>query len=111
MDVVARLIKLKPDRQQTVTEWATTIMARKDEALATLRNEGVALESWFQVTVEGVEYLLCFMRADSIQKATGTAAESTHAIDVFHRQFKQDAWVKGSAIDARLLVDLVNDSR
>ena len=47
MDVKAYLIKLKKDSGDRVSEWASTINARKDEALATLRDEGVKVESWF----------------------------------------------------------------
>ena len=69
MDVVAALIKLKPNSQDRVREWAETINHRKVEALATLSDEGVVMESWFQVKVEGQDYLLCCMRSESIERA------------------------------------------
>ena len=40
-------IKLKPNSLEKVREWAQTINERKDEALATLRDEGVILETVF----------------------------------------------------------------
>ena len=61
MDVTASLIKLKPNSLARVDEWAETINRRQAEALATLKDEGVELESWFYVQVEGSDYLLCFM--------------------------------------------------
>lgn len=41
MDVKAYLIKLKEDSRDRVSEWASSINRRRDEALATLRAEGV----------------------------------------------------------------------
>ena len=107
MDVVAVLIKLKPNSQDHVREWAETINSRKDEALATLRDEGVVMESWFQVEVEGQDYLLCFMRSESIERAGQAVKTSQHAIDAYHKQFKAGTWVSGANISATLLVDLV----
>jgi Family of unknown function (DUF6176) len=47
-------IKLIPDSLEKVRTWAKTINERKDEALATLRDEGVILEAAFlDQTVEG----------------------------------------------------------
>ena len=40
-------IKLKPNSVEKVREWAKTINERKEEALATLRDEGVILEAVF----------------------------------------------------------------
>jgi hypothetical protein len=40
-------IKLKPDSIEKVHEWARIINERKTEALATLHDEGVILESVF----------------------------------------------------------------
>jgi Family of unknown function (DUF6176) len=107
LDVVAALIKLKPNSQDRVREWAETINRRKDEALATLSDEGVVMESWFQVKVEGQDYLLCFMRSESIEHARQAGKTSQHAIDAYHKQFQAETWVAGTNISATLLVDLV----
>lgn len=107
MDVVAALIKLKPNSQDRVREWAETINRRKDEALATLSDEGVVMESWFQVKVEGQDYLLCFMRSESMEHARQAGKTSQHAIDAYHKQFQAETWVAGTNISATLLVDLV----
>ncbi len=90
-----------------VEAWAETINERMDEAVATLRDEGVALESWFHLSLDGKDYLLSYMRADSLKKAQEVVKESAHAIDAYHQQFKKDTWVGGTR--ARLLVDLVNE--
>ena len=106
MDVTASLIKLKPNSLARVEEWAETINRRQAEALATLKDEGVELESWFYVQVEGSDYLLCFMRSESMTKATEAAGRSEHEIDAYHHQFKADTWVRGGVVTGKLLVDL-----
>ena len=108
MEVIAGVIELKPDSMERVEAWAATINERIDEALATLRDEGVQLESWFHLSLDGKDYLLSYMRADSLKKAQDTAKQSEHPIDAYHQQFKKDTWVGGTR--AKLLVDLVNDA-
>jgi len=107
LDVVAALIKLKPNSQDRVREWAEAVNRRKDEALATLSDESVGMESWFQVKVDGQDYLLCFMRCESIEQARQSGKTSQYAIDAYHKQFQAETWVAGTNISGTLLVDLV----
>lgn len=106
MDVRANLIKLKKNSGERVSEWASAINARKDEAMATLRDEGVEVESWFLCSMNGDDYLLCYMRSKNMERAQQVAKASLHEIDAYHRQFKRDAWVRGSVTELPLLVDL-----
>ena len=106
MDVIASIIELKPNSLDRVEEWAKTLNYRADEAIATLQDEGVTIESWFHLSLDGKDYLLCYMRAESIKKAQEVVKSSPHAIDAYHQQFKKDTWVVGKA--ARLLIDLVD---
>jgi Family of unknown function (DUF6176) len=109
MDVVANIIELKPNSLDRVEEWATILNERADEAIETLQDEGVKIESWFHLSLDGKDYLLCYMRAESIKKAHEVVQSSPHAIDIYHQQFKKDTWVTGKS--ARLLVDLVDGNR
>ena len=106
MDVKAYLIKLKEDSGDRVSEWASTINQRRDEALATLRAEGVEVESWFLLSLNGEDYLLSYMRSEDMERAQRVAKESFHDIDAYHQQFKRDTWVRGSVTELQLLVDL-----
>jgi hypothetical protein len=106
MDVVANIIELKPNSLDRVEEWATTLNERADKAIETLQNEGVKIESWFHLSLDGKDYLLCYMRAESIKKAHEVVSSSPHAIDAYHQQFKKNTW--GVSKSARLLVDLVD---
>jgi hypothetical protein len=106
MDVVASIIELKPNSLNRVEEWALTLNERADEALATLQDEGVRIESWFHLSLGGKDYLLCYMRAESIKKAHEVVQSSPHAIDAYHQQFKKDTWAVSKSL--RLLVDLID---
>jgi hypothetical protein len=108
MEIIAGVIELKPNSMDNVEQWAETINARIDEAIATLQDEGVQLESWFHLPLDGKDYLLSYMRAESLQKAQKVVTQSEHAIDAYHQTFKQETWLRGTR--ARLLVDLVNDT-
>lgn len=84
METAAGLIKLKPGFSQDLEDWRETTAARRDEVLQTIRKEGVALESWFQIEIGGEPYLLWFMRAESIAKAREIFLNSDDEIDQFH---------------------------
>lgn len=107
MDVGAVLIQLKPDVLENVEAWKEELNARKDEAIETLRVEGVHVESWFHLELEGNDYLIAYMRADDIAKAQQIGKTSSFPIDQMHKQFKSN-WMK--VIPVTLLVDLENKS-
>ena len=106
MDVKAYLIKLKEASGDRVSDWARSINRRRDEALATLRAEGVKVESWFLLSLNGEDYLLSYMRSEDMKRAQQVAKESLREIDAYHQQFKRDTWVRGSVTELQLLVDL-----
>lgn len=106
MDVGAVLIQLKPDSLTHVDAWQAELNARKDEALETLKAEGVLFESWFYLKLEGQDYLLAYTRAEDIQKAQAVAKMSHFPIDQVHKNFKNN-WLK--IIPAKLLLDLENN--
>ncbi len=103
-ETVCVKIRLKPDSLERVREWAKTINARKEEALDTLRDETVVVESVFlDQTAEG-DFLITFMKAESLEKAREAVQNSAHDIDRFHQKFKQEAWKERNTLE--LLVDL-----
>ena len=57
-DVGAVLIQLKLDSMANVEAWQKELNVRKDEAIETLKAEGVFVESWFHVELEGRDYLI-----------------------------------------------------
>lgn len=106
MDVGAVLIKLKQDTLANVDAWKIEIEQRKDEAIQTLQAEGVTIESWFHLELDGNDYLIAYLRANDIAHAQQVARNSPFEIDKVHKQFKQN-WER--VIPANLLVDLENN--
>ena len=97
-------IKLKPDSIDRVREWARTINERKGEALETLRDETVIIESMFLDRTEHGDFLIGYMKAESFQKSGAAVQKSVQAIEEYHRQFKQDTW--DEKVELELLIDL-----
>ena len=104
MDVGAALIKLKPNTESKVKAWQQQLQQRKAEAIETLQAEGVKVESWFHIQIEGQDYLMAYMRAVDLAKAQQIAKTSPFEIDQVHQQFKRDCWEK--VTPATLLLDL-----
>jgi len=88
-----------------VREWATEINRRKTEALATLSDEGVSIESAFlDVTPDG-DFLIYYMRVENSERAQQIVRQSAHAIDTYHKQFQLETWEEGKRLE--LLIDLM----
>lgn len=97
-------IKLKPEMLGRVREWAAELGRRKEEAMATLRDETVVLECFWLEQVEGSDYLIAVMTAESFEQSEKAVKQSPHPIDAYHQQFKKDAWESGKRLE--LLLEL-----
>ena len=82
---------------------------RRSEALATMVEEGVTVESYFLETGPEGDYLIAYMRADSLDEAARVAAVSDHEIDRYHQKVKQKAWGERTVLEP--LVDLISGGR
>lgn len=98
------IIKLKPDSLNAVKEWQTYIQDNRSDAIQTLTDEGVSIESWFLTQINGEDYLVAYMRTDDIQKAHEAAKASTNHVDIIHKAFKKETWAE--RISTELLLDL-----
>ncbi len=99
-------IKLKQNSLEKVREWQRTINERKAEALATLRDEGVILETVFLDQTSEGDFLIYVMKAENFEKAKETFVKSVHTIDEYHQKFKEETWEDGQKLE--LLIDLEN---
>lgn len=99
METKAVRIKLKSGSQGRVREWADTIERRKDEALATLRDEGVVLEAYFLDPRDDGDYLIAIMSAHDLQRAQAAGRASTHDLDSYHKTFKRDTWLEVTPLE------------
>lgn len=75
--------KFKPGAKQTWLDWSEELKRRKDEVIATLKNEGVVSESCF-ISEDG-ESIYYFMEAEDFEKARSAVASSPHPIDADHK--------------------------
>jgi hypothetical protein len=102
VETVCVRVRLAPGSLPRVLEWAAELNARRDEVLATLRDEGVRIESVF---LEG-ETLVYYLKADSVDQARDVYARSQHAIDAYHRRFKDETFAEETQL--QLLIDFEN---
>ena len=58
METACAKVRLKPGSLDRVREWATELRTRSDEVLATLRDEGVVIESVFLDSDEQGDFLV-----------------------------------------------------
>ena len=104
-EVVCTRIALKPGSLPLIREWASKLNnERRSEALATMIDEGVTVESYFLEAGPDGHYLVACMRAESLEKAAEKAS-SENDIDHYHQEVKDKAW--GKRILLEPLVDLV----
>lgn len=102
-------IKLKPNSLELVRKWAETMNARKEEALATLRDETVIIESAFLDQTSEGDFLITFMKAESLAKAREAVRNSVHEIDKFHQKFKHDTWEERKSLELLLDLDRIKE--
>ena len=102
METVCIKVRLEPGSLRRVREWAAELNARRDEVLATLRDEGIRIESVF---LDG-ESLIYYLKADDLDQAREVYARSQHAIDAYHQKFKDETFAEQTQLE--LLVDFVN---
>jgi hypothetical protein len=99
METVCVKVRLKPGSLPRVQAWAAELNARRDEVLATLRDEDVIVESVF---LDGEE-LVYYLKAKDIAHARAVHARSQHAIDAYHREFKDETFAEQRTLE--LLID------
>ena len=97
-------IQIKPGSLDRVREWAREINSRQDEAIATLRDESIIVETAFLERSELGDFLIYYMKAESFEQADKAVNSSNHRIDEFHRRFKKDTWLNRTELE--MLVDL-----
>ena len=81
--------KFKPEAKQIWLDWSEELKRRKEEVIATLKNEGVVSESCFiSDTGEEVYY---FMEAEDFEKAKNAVLENPHPIDADHKKARESS--------------------
>lgn len=88
--------------------WAKEIDARREEANAVLREEGVVIECAFLDSSAEGDFLIYFMKGTTLS-ASRQAKTRPGSIEEHHQAFKQDAWESGIRLEALLDLDLTAD--
>jgi hypothetical protein len=104
-------IKLKPNSLEKVSKWAKMINERKDEALVTLRDEGVILECAFLDETSEGDFLIYIMKAESFERANKVSERSTHSIDKYHQNFKGETFEDGKKLKLLIDLDRISDTK
>ena len=86
-EVALRKFRFKRDKRQEWMDWCQELNRRRDEVLATLRNEGVMVEACFLSPDEDCVYY--FMQAQSFDKARKASSTSQYPIDEEHRRHRR----------------------
>jgi hypothetical protein len=101
--ISASRIRLKPGSLPRVREWAAEVTRRRDEVMATLRDETARVESVFLDSTEDGDFLVYYMRIDDAAANRAAVERSLHAIDVYHREVMTE--IVESRHSLELLVD------
>ena len=103
-------IKLKANSLEKAREWAKTINERKDEALATLRDESVILEMVFLDQSSEGDFLIYLMKAESFETAKRAVQNSVHEIDKYHQNFKRETWEERKPLELLINLDRISET-
>lgn len=107
-EVACIRIELNPESIDLIREWSKTMNEnRRPEALATMIQEGVTIESYFLDRRPEGDYLIAYTRAASLDEAAEVAAGSDREIARYHREVKQAAWGERTVLEP--LVDLATE--
>jgi hypothetical protein len=97
-------VKIKPGSLDAAREWARTINSRREEAVATLRNELVQIESVFLEPAADGNFLIYYMRGLDLTASQKVAGVSEHPIDAYHQNFMRAHTEGGTVLE--VLVNL-----
>lgn len=106
-DVVCAKVWLQPGSEERVRAWASHVQAHRLEALRSLEDEGVTIESVFLDSSTEQPCLIYYMRSPSDAQAIAAAKRSALAIDAYHKSFKRDTWTRVERLE--LLFDLCRE--
>ena len=81
--------KFKPEAKKVWLEWSLELQRRKEEVIATLKNEGVVSESCF-ISEDG-EHIYYIMESDDFDKARNAVTNNPHPIDADHKKARESS--------------------
>lgn len=110
-EVVLTKHRVAPGKTERLREWMAEIESRREEALRTLRHEGMHTEAAFLERGEEADYLVYFMEAEDVEHVFEAFANSPYEIDAEHQRVLDEVLVDGSGASTEPLYHLVNPDR
>ncbi|MDL0131440.1 DUF6176 family protein [Halobacterium salinarum] len=104
--------EVEPEKVSKLNGWLKEVSNRTDEVVETLQDEDVATESVFLEESSHGTFLVTYMEAEDVQEAQEAFAESTHEIDVEHKQVLQECLICNQAVESlQPVYHIVNPDR
>lgn len=100
-------IKLKKDTLEETLEWFHTLMIQKEEVLAILKEQGVFVEAVFLDHIGDDYYLIYFMKEEDSKKSVEISSQSSHPLNIGHRQYKKRCWEEKTHLQPLLDLDRI----
>ncbi|WP_247730472.1 DUF6176 family protein [Halovivax limisalsi] len=97
-EIVLTKQKIEPEKTRRLETWAREVRNRNSEAVETLQNEGMHAETAFIEHTDDGEFLVYYMKAEDMQRVYDAFEESTHPIDVEHKQVMMDVLETGEDV-------------
>jgi hypothetical protein len=101
-------VRLRPGSVERVRDWAAELNRRRDEVLATLRDEGVLVEAAFLDRTTDGDFLIVYMKARSLEAAREVGRRSSHPIDEIHQRFKHDTTESIEVLEPQIDFDTID---
>jgi hypothetical protein len=109
METQAIRVKLKQGALPRVRAWMAEMAGRRDEVIATMRDEAVIHECYFLDHAQDGDYLVGVFTAENCERARQVFAASVHRIDAEHKQFQADAYGTVQRLELLAAIDRFDD--
>ncbi|MGL6197664.1 MAG: DUF6176 family protein [Lachnospiraceae bacterium] len=107
LDIKLYKMEVIKGKEDVAREWLNFLKNSKEEAVQTLKNEKVYLESYFMAEEDGTMFVYCFMAADNIDKANQIASTSNNKLDEQHFKYGAEciSQTSGDIMDCFLYIE------
>ncbi|RDI72400.1 DUF6176 family protein [Halopelagius longus] len=108
-EVILTKNRIEPGKRDRLREWMTEITTRREEAIETLRYEGMISEAAFLEQTDDADYLVYYMEAEDIDGVYEAFQSSPYEIDHEHGEVLDEVLADDQPKrDIELLYHLVN---
>ncbi|PSQ44145.1 hypothetical protein BRD14_01760 [Halobacteriales archaeon SW_5_68_122] len=108
-DIVLTKQKIENGETQQLREWMDEVSEREEEAIETLKSEGMHSETTFIEHTDEGDFLVYYMKADDMKQVSESFADSSHEIDEEHKRMMDNVLESGENVgDYELLYHLDN---